>query len=291
MEEIPDVETLKAGIRRATIACKFVPVFMGSAFKNKGVQALLDGVINYLPSPPEKRNFALDLGNNEEPVEAMCDDAAPLLALAFKLEEGKFGQLTYMRVYQGTLRKGDIIHNANNGKKVKIPRLVRMHSDDMVEIDAAGAGEVVATFGVECSSMDTFTDGKLNYAMSSMFVPEPVMSISVKPKKSTEQMNFGKALAKFTREDPTLRISIDPNSSETILSGMGELHLEVYIERMSREYGVECVQGQPSVNYKESIGKKVPFDHLHKKQSGGSGQYAKVVGYIEPIGEVSERSE
>jgi len=122
MEEIPDVETLKAGIRRATIACKFVPVFMGSAFKNKGVQALLDGVINYLPSPPEKRNFALDLGNNEEPVEAMCDDAAPLLALAFKLEEGKFGQLTYMRVYQGTLRKGDIIHNANNGKKVKIPR-------------------------------------------------------------------------------------------------------------------------------------------------------------------------
>jgi len=283
MEEEVDTDTLVAGIRRATIACKFVPVFMGSAFKNKGVQPLLDGVLDYLPSPGEKENFALDLDDEEREVKVSCSSDDPLIALAFKLEEGKFGQLTYMRVYQGMLKKGMVVTNVNSGKKVKIPRLVRMHSDDMEEIDSAGAGEVVATFGVDCSSMDSFTDGRLNYAMSSMFVPEPVMSIAVKPKVTTDQMNFGKALAKFSKEDPTLRISIDPISSETILSGMGELHLEVYIERMKREYDVECVQGQPSVNYKEAIGRKVPFDYLHKKQSGGSGQYAKVIGYIEPI--------
>lgn len=283
MEETPDVNTLKAAIRRQTIACQFVPVFMGAAYKNKGVQPLLDGVVDYLPRPSEKANYALDRSNNETPTMVSAKDSDPLLALAFKLDETQFGQLTYMRVYQGHLAKGKSITNVNDGKKVKLSRIVRMHSDDMEEISYAGAGEVVAMFGVDCRSMDTFSDGSLNLAMSTMFVPEPVMSLSVKPKTTSMQNNFAKAMHKFTKEDPTLRIKVDEETNETILSGMGELHLEVYIERMNREYNVECITGKPNVNYKETIAKKVTFDYLHKKQTGGSGQYAKVMGFIEPI--------
>jgi elongation factor G len=289
MEEIPDKETLKAAIRRQTIACSFVPVFMGSAFKNKGVQPLLDGVIDYLPQPSEKQNFALDRTKDETPVEVECRNDAPLLALAFKLDETQYGQLTYMRVYQGMLKKGNYITNVNTGKKVKLARIVRMHSDDMEEIDEAGAGEVVAMFGVDCSSMDTFSDGRDDLVMSSMFVPEPVMSLAVKPKQSTMQTQFGKALNKFTKEDPTLRVKVDGETKETIISGMGELHLEVYIERLNREYGVECVTGNPRVSYKETINKKEKFDWIHKKQTGGAGQYARVMGYIEPMTEEEQK--
>lgn len=171
MEEEPDKETLKAAIRRQTIACAFVPVFMGSAFKNKGVQPLLDGVVDYLPHPSEKENFALDLTKDEEPVKVTCNEKDPLLALAFKLDETQYGQLTYMRIYQGMLKKGNYITNVNTGKKVKLARIVRMHSDDMEEIDSAGAGEVAAMFGVDCSSMDTFSDGAMDLVMSSMYVP------------------------------------------------------------------------------------------------------------------------
>lgn len=285
MEEMPDTELLKAAIRRQTVACKFVPVFMGSAFKNKGVQSLLDGVVDYLPAPQEKENFALDRYNDEIPVKVSGDSNGSLLALAFKLEETNFGQLTYMRVYQGKLKKGQVITNVSDGKKIKLARIVRMHSDDMEEIDEAVAGEVVAMFGVDCKSMDTFSDGAMNLAMSSMFVPEPVMSLAVKPKKKDMQDAFAKALNKFSKEDPTLRVKVDSETKETILSGMGELHLEVYIERMNREYKVECEVGQPNVNYKETISTKVEYDWLHKKQTGGSGQYAKVIGFIEPLTE------
>jgi elongation factor G len=284
-EQVPDIATFKASIRRTTIACTFVPVFMGSAFKNKGVQPLLNGVVDYLPAPFQKANYALDRSKNEEPVLISANHDDPLLALAFKLDETQFGQLTYMRVYQGKLKKGNSITNVNTGKKVKLSRIVRMHSNDMEEIDEAGSGEVVAMFGIDCKSMDTFSDGPMNLAMSSMFVPEAVMSISVKPAKSTMQQNFSKALNKFTKEDPTLRIKVDTDTNETILSGMGELHLEVYVERMNREYDVECVTGQPNVSYKETIGSKIKFEWLHKKQTGGSGQYAKVIGYIEPFSE------
>jgi elongation factor G len=284
-EEEPSVEQLHAAIRRQTVARKFVPVFMGSAFKNKGVQLLLDGVAHYLPAPVEVENKALDVKNNEAEVVLACDPAAPLVALAFKLEESRFGQLTYIRVYQGTLKKGMNVVNMSNGKKVKIPRLVRMHSNEMQDVDSASAGDVVAVFGVDCSSMDTFTDGQVEYSMVSMFVPKPVMSLSVKPKDSQMANNFSKAIGKFTREDPTLRISVDPKTKETIMSGMGELHLEIYVERMKREYNVECVTGNPSVNYKETVGAKAQFNYLHKKQSGGSGQYAKVIGFIEPLDE------
>jgi len=282
MEEEPSVETLKAAIRRQTIALKFVPVFMGAAYKNKGVQPLLDGVVDYLPNPTEVENFALDQDRNEEKVLVPCDPEKPLLALAFKLEEGRFGQLTYMRIYQGTMKKGDWVTNLKTGKKVKVPRIVRMHSDEMKDIEEAGAGDVIAMFGVDCASMETFTNGKINWAMTSMHVPEPVMSLAIKPVSSKMNDSFSKALSKFTKEDPTLRLHIDENSKQTILSGMGELHLDVYIERMNREYSVQCEVGQPLVNYHESIRKKSEFNYLHKKQSGGSGQYAKVIGYIEP---------
>jgi elongation factor G len=282
-EEAPTEEQLKAAIRRQTIAQKFVPVFMGSAFKNKGVQLLLDGVNDYLPSPSEVTNKALDVSRDEAEVSLKCDTTAPLVALAFKLEESRFGQLTYIRVYQGMIKKGMLVFNAKNGKKVKVPRLVRMHANEMMDVDSAGAGDVVALFGMDCSSMDTFTDGTVNYSMVSMFVPNPVMSLSVKPKESAQLANFGKAMGKFTREDPTLRVVVDEKSGETVMSGMGELHLEIYVERMKREYNVECVTGNPSVSYKETITSRSNFDYLHKKQSGGSGQYAKVIGYIEPL--------
>lgn len=285
MEEDPSAEDLKAAIRRQVIACDFVPVFMGSAFKNKGVQALLDGVLDYLPEPSEKPNFALDRSKNEEPIPVSGKDEDPLLALAFKLEETPFGQLTYMRIYQGMLKKGNQITNVNDGKKIKLARIVRMHSDDMEDISEAGSGEVVAMFGVDCRSMDTFSDGGMNLAMSSMFVPEPVMSLAIKPADSKMQTNFGKALGKFAKEDPTLRVKVDDETKETIISGMGELHLEVYIERMKREYNVDVISGQPNVNYKETISRKTEFDWLHKKQTGGSGQYAKVQGFIEPLTE------
>ena len=285
MEEIPEVDDLKAAIRRQVISCSFVPVFMGSAFKNKGVQPLLDGVVSYLPEPIEKPNFALDRSKGGEKVPVTGKNEDPLLALAFKLEETPFGQLTYMRVYQGMLKKGEYITNVNDGKKVKLNRIVRMHSDEMEDVTEAGSGEVVAMFGIDCRSMDTFSDGNMDLAMSSMFVPEPVMSLAIKPAKSNMQNNFAKALSKFTKEDPTLRVRIDPETKETIISGMGELHLEVYIERMNREYNVEVISGQPNVNYKETINKKIEFDWLHKKQTGGSGQYAKVIGYIEPLSE------
>lgn len=282
-ETISDAQ-IKEAIRRATISLKFVPVFCGSAYKNKGVQKLLDGVVDYLPNPLEKRAVALDRDNDEVEVELSTDGKAPLVALAFKLEESRFGQLTYMRIYQGTMRKGDFFYNVDKKERTKIPRLVRMHSNEMEDIDAAGAGEIVATFGVECASGHTFTDGpQTNLGCSRMYVPEPVISYAIKPLDQKKSANFGKALNNFTKEDPTFRTYVDPESGETIISGMGELHLDVHVERMKREYGVECKVGQPRVNFRETISKRAEFNYLHKKQSGGAGQFARVIGYIEPL--------
>jgi len=283
MGEEPTEEQLKAAIRRATVSNQFAPLFMGSAYKNRGVQLLLDGVTDYLPNPSEVKNVALDLKNEEEPVVLDDDPSAPLVSLAFKLEEGRFGQLTYLRVYQGKIDKGMTIINTSSGKKLKVPRLVRMHSDDMEDVTSASSGDIVALFGVDCKSGDTFTDGSVNYAMTSMRVPEPVMSLAVSPKSKSEGANFSKALQRFQKEDPTFRVHMDDESGQTIISGMGELHLDIYVERMRREYKVDCEVGQPRVNYREAITKRAEFDYLHKKQSGGQGQYGKVVGYIEPL--------
>ncbi|KAH6577585.1 hypothetical protein BASA50_002937 [Batrachochytrium salamandrivorans] len=281
-EEIPTTEQLVEAIRRVTLERTFVPVFMGSAYHNKGVQPLLDGVIDYLPAPHQVENHALDTKEQEKQVTLSCASSAPLLALAFKLEEGRFGQLTYMRIYEGTLRRGDFIVNVRTGKRVKAARLVRMHSNEMEDVDAVGSGEICALFGVDCASGDTFSNGSTQLSMTSMFVPDPVISLSITP-KGKESANFSKALNRFQREDPTFRSHVDHDSKQTIISGMGELHLEIYVERMKREYGVECITGKPQVAFRETITTKASFDYLHKKQSGGSGQYARIIGYIEPV--------
>ncbi len=208
------------------------------------------------------------------------------MGLAFKLEESNFGQLTYIRVYQGKLKKGLNVFNARTDKKVKIPRIVRMHSNEMEEVQEIGAGEICAVFGIDCASGDTFTDGQLGYTMTSMFVPEPVISLSIKPKNNKDLQNFSKAIARFQREDPTFRVHFDTESEQTIISGMGELHLEVYVERMRREYKVDCETGPPQVAYRETITSKAEFDHLLKKQTGGAGDYARVVGWMEPKGDL-----
>ncbi|KAJ8479743.1 hypothetical protein OPV22_023470 [Ensete ventricosum] len=274
---------LKMAIRRATVARKFVPVYMGSAFKNKGVQPLLDGVLNYLPCPTEVENYALDQNKSEEKILLPGTPSGPLVALAFKLEEGRFGQLTYLRIYEGVIRKGDFIINVNTGKKIKVPRLVRMHSDEMEDIQEAHSGQIVAVFGVDCASGDTFTDGSVRYTMTSMNVPEPVMSLAVSPVSKDSGGQFSKALNRFQKEDPTFRVGLDVESGQTIISGMGELHLDIYVERIRREYKVDAKVGKPRVNFRETITQRAEFDYLHKKQSGGQGQYGRVCGYIEPL--------
>ncbi|MBU0928501.1 MAG: elongation factor G [Spirochaetes bacterium] len=276
-------EMIKAAIRKGTIAQQFVPVFVGSAYKNKGVQLLLDGVVDFLPDPTEVKNIALDLDKNEAEQVVVCDAKLPTVALAFKLEDGQYGQLTYVRIYQGELKKGSELFNTRARKKFKVGRLVRMHASAMEDISEGGPGDIVALFGIECASGDTFCDPSVNFAMTSMFVPEPVISLAITPsdKKSSDQMS--KALNRFTKEDPTFQTFVDPESNETIIKGMGELHLEVYIERMRREYKCEVTTGMPQVAYREAISQRAEFNYTHKKQTGGSGQYGRVAGYMEPI--------
>jgi len=283
LEEKVTPELIRKALRESTIALKCTPVMMGSALGNKGVQILLDGVTQYLPDPTEVKNIALDLDKEEAPQELASDPTKPLVLLAFKLEDGRYGQLTYIRVYQGKLEKDDFITNTRTGKKVKVGRLVRMHSDDKEDITDTSAGDICALFGIDCNSGDTFTDGTVNLAMTSMFVPKPVISVAIKAKDSGAEINMSKALNRFTKEDPTFQCWVDPESNETIIAGMGELHLDVYIERMKREYKAEVVTSPPQVAYRETIGTKVEFNYTHKKQTGGSGQYGRVAGYAEPL--------
>ncbi|RYP45335.1 hypothetical protein DL768_008319 [Monosporascus sp. mg162] len=289
-EKTPTPEQIKAAIRRATIGLKFTPVLMGSALADKCIQPMLDAVCDYLPNPGDVQNLALDKSKGEAETKLVPYNSLPFVGLAFKLEENNYGQLTYIRVYQGTLRKGTYLFNSRTDKKVRIPRIVRMHSNEMEDVSEVGAGEICAVFGVECASGDTFTDGNLPYTMSSMFVPDAVMSLSIKPKRTTDADNFSKAMNRFQREDPTFRLYVDEESEETIISGMGELHLEIYVERLRREYKVECVTGQPRVAYRETISQRADFDYLLRKQTGGPGDFARVVGWIEPNSEPEQNS-
>lgn len=282
LDEAVTVPLIKDAIRVATISRQMTPVFMGSAYKNVAVQKLLDGVVHYLPSPPEVENTALDLDNDEAEFVIPSDLSKPFVGLAFKLEEGRYGQLTYIRVYQGTLEKGSFIRNSTDGRKIKVGRLVRMHADDMEDIESAPSGDIVALFGVECRSGDTFTDQSLNISMTSIFVPDPVISYTITPKDRQASDNMSKALGRFSREDPTFKVGADEETGETIIAGMGELHLDVYIERLKREYGAEVEISPPRVAYRETITRRADFAYSHKKQTGGSGQYGKVVGFIEP---------
>lgn len=278
-------EMIRAAVRKGTLAEQFVPVFLGSAYKNKGIQPLLDAVGYYLPDPTEIENTALDLDENEKPVVLGTDENAPVVALGFKLEDGKYGQLTYVRVYQGTLKKGEELFNTRSRKKFKVGRLVRMNSATMEDINEGGPGDIVALFGIDCASGDTFCGGNLNYAMSSMYVPDPVISLSLTPKDKQAADQMSKALNRFTKEDPTFRSYVDKESNQTIIQGMGELHLEVYIERMKREYKCDVETGMPQVAYREAITQRADFNYTHKKQTGGSGQFGRVAGFIEPCTE------
>ncbi len=283
LEERVTEDLVHAAVRRGTLALELTPVYLGSAYKNKGVQPLLDAVNRYLPAPPDIEQTGVDLENEEAPIAIESEPSKPLVALAFKLEDGRYGQLTYVRVYQGVLRKAMNIVNSRTQRKHKVGRLVRMHSNSMEDIEESFAGDIVALFGIECASGDTFTDGAHRVAMSAMHVPDPVISLAIKPKDKKSQDNMSKALGRFVREDPTFRAGVDPESSETIISGMGELHLDVYVERMRREYSCEVETGAPQVAYRETISQRADFNYTHKKQTGGSGQYGAVAGYVEPI--------
>ncbi len=285
LEETPTPEMIWDAVRKGTLSLEMTPVLVGSAYKNKGVQALLDAVNLYLPTPDDIENIALDLADEEKEMELSSNPEDPLVSLAFKLEDGRYGQLTYVRTYQGILKKGDTIVNSRTGKKVKIGRLVRMHADDMEEIEESGSGDIIALFGIDCASGDTFTSPDVSYSMSSMHVPESVISLAIIPADNKAQVNMSKALNRFTKEDPTFRTYVDHETNETIISGMGELHLEVYIERMKREYSAEVEVGQPQVAYRETITQRAEFNYTHKKQTGGSGQFGRVAGYIEPLEE------
>ncbi|XP_063193478.1 elongation factor G, mitochondrial [Chroicocephalus ridibundus] len=288
-EKIPTAAELKLAIRRATLKKSFTPVLVGSALKNKGVQPLLDAVLEYLPNPSEVENYAiLNQGDSEEKSKFLLnsarDDSQPFIGLAFKLEAGRFGQLTYIRVYQGMLKKSDYIYNTRTGKKVRVQRLVRMHSDNMEDVNEVYAGDICALFGIDCASGDTFTDKtSTDISMESIHIPDPVISVAMKPSNKNDFDKFSKGLNRFTREDPTFRIHFDDESKETIVSGMGELHLEIYAQRMEREYGCPCTMGKPKVAFRENISKPVPFEYIHKKQTGGAGQYGKVIGVLEPL--------
>jgi elongation factor G len=281
-------QMIMAAVRTGTISRQMTPVFLGSAYKNKAVQPLLNAVLNYLPSPLDIENVAIDLDNNEETVALESVFDKPTVALAFKLEDGQYGQLTYIRVYQGCINKGDTLVNSRDGRKIKAGRLIRMHSSQMEEVEAIPAGHIGAMFGVDCASGDTFVSPSINYSLIAMHIMEPVISLSIVPKDNKAQINMSKALNRFTKEDPTFKTYVDHETGDTIIQGMGELHLEVYVERMKREYGAEVATGKPRVAYRETITRKAPFSYTHKKQTGGSGQFGKVMGFIEPTEEEFE---
>ena len=259
------------------------PVYLGSAFKNRGVQPLLDAVTHYLPSPIQAAPAQATYLSGGETLTLECDPEQPTVAMAFKLTEEQFGQLTYTRIYQGSLNKGDQITNSRTGKKFRVGRMVRMHANDRENTNHAEAGDIIAMVGIECASGDTFCGEGIQVSCENIYTPDSVISLAVRGKDNDQQIKMSKALGRFIREDPTFHVRTDEESGETVISGMGELHLDIYIERMRREYGVDIIVGAPQVNYREAIKSSTGFDYLHKKQTGGAGQFAGVTGQIEPL--------
>ncbi len=282
---VPD-DVFHRAIREAVIARKITPVYMGSAFKNKGVQLLLNAIEAYLPSPLDSKYYALDNDNIVDgvptKVEIFPTIDRPLVAMAFKITEDTYGQLTYTRIYQGKMTKGDMFYNPRLRKKQRIGRIVRMFSDERSELEDANVGDIIAMVGVDCASGDTYCDENLNYTMESMFVAEPVIELALKPEKQEDLVKVSKALNRFMKEDPTFRVMVDEENNETIIKGMGELHLEIYVERIRREYKANVTVGQPKVNYREAPTAAAGFNYKHKKQTGGSGQYGHVIGKLSP---------
>jgi elongation factor G len=272
-------------IRQGTLSQEFTPVLLGSALKNKGIQNLLDAVNLYLPSPVERELVTgIDLTTKQE-IEITPRSDAPVVALAFKLIDDEFGQLTYLRIYAGTLNRGDRLLNTRTQKMVRARRLVRIEVDKRQELESATVGEIVGLIGIDCASGDTLCSLETNLSLEKIFVPEPVMTVAITPKSQEDLERVTKALHRFTKEDPTLHISTDPESYQTLISGMGELHLDIYLERMKREYHAEVYVGEPAVAYRETITQPASFDYTLAKQTGGSGQYAQVIGRLEPCQE------
>lgn len=288
--EEPSNEMIYEVTKQAVQSLQATPVFVGSAYKNKGVQLLLDAVNRYLPSPLEREIKATDWQDPEKKVELVPDPEKPFVGMAFKIVEDPFGQLTFMRIYQGKIEKGATYFNQRTQRKERFSRIVRMHSDRREEIDSASAGDIVALMGIDSASGDTYASENQYCTLESIFVPEPVIKIAVEPKDRSNADKLGAALQRFRKEDPTFQVFTDEETGETILAGMGELHLDVYIERIRREYKVDVIVGAPKVSYREKPTVPAEFNYKHKKQTGGSGQYAHIVGTIEPMEESEEET-
>jgi len=278
------IDEIKSCIRKGTINLSFFPTYCGSSFKNKGVQLVLDGVVDYLPNPTEVNpQPEVDLEGNETGSFAVVDPEKPLRALAFKIMDDRFGALTFTRIYSGMLKKGDNVLNTATGKTERIGRLVEMHADDRIEIDEAQAGDIVAIVGMKnVQTGHTLCDPKKPATLEPMVFPEPVISVAVSPKKKGDNEKMGMALSKMVQEDPSFHVETDQESGECIIKGMGELHLDIKVDILKRTHGIEVEVGKPQVAYRESVTKTLADSYVHKKQSGGSGQYAKIDYVIEP---------
>jgi len=286
-EEEPSVELIHKVTKQAVQGQGFTPVFVGSAYKNKGVQPLLDAIVRYLPSPLERTIAAKKWDDPTQSLVLEPDPTKPFVGMAFKIVEDPFGQLTFLRVYQGQVNKGDMLYNQRTGRKDRFSRIVKMHADKREETDSAEAGDIVAIMGIDCASGETYASEPKYCTLESMFVPKPVIKVSVTPVSRADADKMSKALQRFRKEDPTFNVFNDEETSETIIAGMGELHLDIYVERIRREYKVELEVGAPKVSYRESPTRKAEFNFKHKKQTGGSGQYAHIVGWFEPITETT----
>jgi len=289
-EEEPPQDLIWQVAKAATCSLQMTPVFLGSAFKNKGVQPLLDAVVRLLPSPLEVEVRAIPPGEETPSMLLSADPTAPAVAMAFKLVEDPFGALTFLRVYQGTLTKGGYYYNQRTGKRERFGRIVRMHADKREEIEGATAGDIVAVVGLDAASGDTYAESYPACTLERMYVPEPVIKMSITPVERNAAERLAKALARFRREDPTLQVTIDEESGESLIAGMGELHLDIYVERLRREYGVDVLVGAPKVNYREAPTEPASFNVRHRKQTGGAGQYAHIIGKMEPLPEDSEET-
>jgi len=287
-EEPVSEELIHAIVKEAVQTQDLTPVFMGTAYKNKGVQLLLNAIVRYLPSPLDRPVKAKQHNDATQDFPLEPDPSKPLVAMAFKLVEDAFGQLTFMRIYQGTMKKGEMYYNQRTDQKQRFSRIVKMHADKREEIDAAYAGDIVAVLGVDCATGDTFCNDRKFCTLESMFIAEPVIKMAINPTSREGADKMGKALHRFRREDPTFRVMTDEETSETVIAGMGELHLDIYVERIRREYGVEVEVGAPKVSYREAPTKTAEYNFKHKKQTGGSGQYAHIVGKLECLPEDSD---
>ncbi len=287
-EETVSDELLHNVIKHAVQEQDLTPVYLGTAYRNKGVQLLLDAVTRYLPSPLDRPVKAKQWDKPDQDFPLEPDPKKPFVGMAFKIVEDSFGQLTFVRIYQGTITKGDMHFNQRTDQKQRFSRIVKMHADKREEVDSASAGDIVAIMGIDCASGDTYASERKYCTLENMFVPEPVIKMAVSPVSREGSDKMGKALARFRKEDPTFRVMTDDETNETVIAGMGELHLDIYVERIKREYGVELEVGAPKVSYREAPTKLADYDFKHKKQTGGSGQYAHIKGTFEPLPEDAE---